>query len=384
MLPFSRVLRYNNDMTRETDFKKLQELGWDAFFEKEFTGLANADLIPVRVTGQEKYSFKVSGEPGEMEARLSGKMWHNGDSSDQHVAVGDWVAAAAPAAGHIVIIEAVLPRKSRFSRQAAGGRARLSGGVLEEQILAANLDTVFIVSALDSGRGLNLRRLERYLALTWESGAAPVIVLNKIDLCEDLSAVITEVEKVAMGVPVLTLSAATGAGIDLLKTHIPGSKTAAFLGPSGVGKSSIINALLGAEKLRVGEVRRDDSAGRHTTSSRQLFLLPDGGMVIDTPGIREIQLWTDQDALSDTFPDIRELSQQCRFKDCTHSAEPDCAVQKAVIDGILDADRLHSYEKLQKELHHLAARQQNRLRIEEKERGRKFFQMHKEIYKRKR
>jgi ribosome biogenesis GTPase / thiamine phosphate phosphatase len=377
------MLRYNIDMTDYTDSPILQELGWDPFFEKEFGKLGKEGLIPVRITAQEKYSFKVSGERGEMEARLSGKLLRDGDSPDQHAAVGDWVAAAAPATGNIVIIEMVLPRKSKFSRQAAGGRTRLSGGILEQQILAANIDTVFVVSALDSGRGLNLRRIERYLTLTRESGAAPVIILNKIDLCENLSVVITEVEKVAAGVPILTLSAAAGVGIDLLKAQIPQGKTAVFLGPSGVGKSSLINAMLGTEKLKISEVRNDDFAGRHTTTHRELLLLPDGGIVIDTPGIREIQLWTDQDTLSDSFPEIRELSRLCRFKDCTHGSEPECAVQKAVLEGTLDIDRLHSYEKLQKELHHLAARQQNRGRIEEKERWRKISQWQKQINKRK-
>lgn len=371
-------------MTHKIDSNKLRQLGWNDFFDQEFKKLGKEDLVPVRVTGQEKYSFKVAGERGEMEARLSGKMLHNEDSPDQFVAVGDWVAAAAPSTGHIVIIEAVLPRKSRFSRQASGGRDRLSGGVLSQQVLAANLDTIFIVSALDSGRGFNLRRIERYLTLAWESGAIPVIILNKTDLCGDLSHAIMDVEKVAMGVPVLPLSAATGMGLEHLRTYLPVGKTAVFLGPSGVGKSSLINALLGADRLKVGEVRPGDSAGRHTTSRRELIILPEGGIVIDTPGIREIQLWTDENALSDTFPDIHELSRQCRFKDCIHSSEPDCAVQKAVIEGTLDIARLLSYEKLQKELHYLSARQQDRVRIEEKERWRKISMLQKQLRKRNR
>jgi ribosome biogenesis GTPase / thiamine phosphate phosphatase len=369
------------DITEKLDLNKLHELGWDDFFGQEFNKLGKGDLIPVRITGQEKFSFKVAGERGEMEARLSGKMLHNEESPDQYVAVGDWVAAAAPSNSRIVIIEAVLPRKSRFSRQASGGRDRVSGGVLAEQVLAANLDTIFIVSALDSGRGFNLRRIERYLALAWQSGAAPVILLNKTDLCADLSHIIIDVEKVAMGVPVLPLSATTGLGIVQLRTYLPVGKTAVFLGPSGVGKSSLINALLGAERLKVGEVRQEDSAGRHTTSRRELILLPEGGIVIDTPGLREIQLWTGQEALDDTFPDILELSQQCRFKDCTHNSEPACAVQKAIREGTMDIARLLSYEKLQKELHYLSARQQDRVRIEEKERWKKISQLQKQLRK---
>jgi len=369
-------------MTEKIESSILYELGWDVFFEQEFKKLGKDDLIPVRVTGQEKYSFKVAGEQGELEARLSGKMLHNGDSPELYVAVGDWVAASVPSTGRIVIIEAVLPRKSRFSRQASGGRDRSSGGVLAEQVLAANLDTVFIVSALDSGRGLNLRRIERALTLAWESGAAPIILLNKTDLCAELFQVIMDVEKVAVGVPVLPISAAKGTGIEHLKAHIPFGKTAVFLGPSGVGKSSLINALFGSERLKTGEVRLEDSAGRHTTTHRELILLPEGGIVIDTPGIREIQLWTGRDTLDDTFPEILELSRHCRFKDCTHNSEPDCAVQKAVVEGELDIGRLRSYEKLQKELHYLSARQQDRVRIEEKERWRKISQLQKQWRKR--
>lgn len=378
---FPRVLQYNKDMINKTDSPVLKKLGWDEFFEKEFTKLEKEGLIPVRVTGQEKFSYRVSGERGEMEARLSGKILREGDSAGQRPAVGDWVAVTAPSTGNIVIIEAILPRKTKFSRQAAGGRTRISGGTPAEQVLAANIDLIFIVSALDRGRGLNLRRIERYLALARESEAAPVIILNKIDLCEDLPPVISEVEKVAGEAPVLTLSATERTGLDILQTYLHEGKTAVFLGPSGVGKSSIINALFGEERLKVNEVRERDSAGQHTTSRRELLLLPRGGAVIDTPGLREIQLWTDRDTLKDTFPDIQKLARQCRFKDCSHMSEPGCAVQKAVQAGTLDIERLNSYEKLHRELHHLTARQDNRLRQEEKERWRKVSKLRKKINK---
>jgi ribosome biogenesis GTPase / thiamine phosphate phosphatase len=356
----------------------LEMLGWDSFFENEFRKLEKTDLIPVRVLSQQKYSYAVGGERGELEAILPGKMLHQADFSGGYPAVGDWLAVKAESSGSIAMIESVLPRKNGLSRLIAGGRDRESGGRSQEQILAANVDTVFIVGALDNGRGLNLRRIERYLTLTWSSGASPVIILNKIDLCADLMPVMAEVEDIAQGVPVLGISAIEKKGLETIKTNLPRGKTGAFLGPSGVGKSSIINALLGRERLKIGDVRQDDSAGRHTTTRRELFLVPGGGAVIDTPGLREIQLWTEEDSLNSTFADIFELAGGCRFSDCSHQSEPGCAVQQALEAGTLDIKRLDNYRKLQKELHYLASRQSGRLRLEEKERWRKISKWQKQ------
>jgi ribosome biogenesis GTPase / thiamine phosphate phosphatase len=359
----------------------LKALGWNSFFNDQFHNLKRDNLVPVRVISQQKYSYKVAGENGELEARLSGKMLHDQNGEEQRPVVGDWVLVNPVSTGNIVIIEAALLRKSKFSRQAAGGRGRRSGGNPVEQVIAANIDTVFIVSALDRGRGLNFRRLERYLTLTWESGASPVIILNKTDLCENVPEVIREVEEIAQGVPILSVSATEKKGIDLVRRHIVPGTTAAFLGPSGVGKSTLINALLGSERIRVQEVREDDSAGRHTTTSRELFRLPDGGMVIDTPGIREIQLWTDEDALGNTFSDVESLAGGCRFRDCSHQSEPGCAVQQAIQEGTLDSSRLDSYFKLQKEIRYLAARQEVGFRLAEKERWKKISQYQKDYKK---
>jgi ribosome biogenesis GTPase len=374
-------LRYNLGMTQDQKHSILEGLGWDDFYEKAYKDIAKVGIIPARVTNQQKFSYQVMSVRGELEARLPGKMLQDNAGDTIRPAVGDWLAVTEEQTGQIVIIESVLPRKSRISRLTAGGRGRALGGPTQEQVVAANIDKAFIVSALDSGRGFNLRRIERYLTLAWSSGASPVIVLNKIDLCEQLDSVIAEVEEIGQGVPILTVSATEKQGIDQLKNQLARGVTVAFLGPSGVGKSSLINALLGYDRIKVNEVRADDSAGRHTTTQRELFLLPDGGAVIDTPGMREIQLWTDEESLDDTFSDIHEQAAGCRFRDCTHQSEPGCAVRDALSTGALDSERFNNYLKLQKELRFLAARQDGKVRIERTERWKKISQWQKQLKK---
>jgi ribosome biogenesis GTPase len=270
------------------------------------------------------------------------------------------------------IIHAVLPRKSKFSRKVAGERT-------EEQIVAANVDTVFIVNGLDGGRSLNMRRIERYLTLAWDSGATPVIVLNKADLCSDIDPVIQEVETIAIGTPIHAVSARERTGLDSLNTYLSEGRTVAFLGSSGVGKSALINALLGVEKQKTGEVREDDRMGRHTTTGRELILIPGGGIVIDTPGMREIQMWAGEDNLQKSFSDIELLAGECRFSDCSHNAESGCAVKAAIERGDLDPARLDSYHKLQGELRYLAFREQHSERLYEKQRWKKIAKWQKEI-----
>jgi ribosome biogenesis GTPase len=269
----------------------------------------------------------------------------------------------------------VLPRKSRFSRQMAGERS-------DEQIVSANIDSVFIVSGLDGGRSFNLRRLERYLTLAWNSGATPVIVLNKTDLCDDVDEYIGSVEDIAPGISIHPVSAKNRTGIEALREYLEKGKTAAFLGSSGVGKSALINALLGMQRQQTGEVRADDCMGRHTTTRRELILLPGGGVVIDTPGMREIQLWGGEEDLQGAFQDIERLARHCRFADCNHQAETGCAVRQAVKQGELDAARLDSYQKLQKELQYLASREDNNTRQYEKQRWKKVAKWAKELKKR--
>ena len=341
------------------DASVLVELGWDSYFSAELGKLDRPDLVPARVVNQARDSYRVHGADGDVAAMLSGRILHDSAMGGLCPAVGDWVAVRPAGAGGTAVMEAVLPRKSTFSRKVPGSRT-------EEQVVAANIDLAFIVSGLDGGRNLNLRRIERYLTLTWASGASPVVVLNKADLAADIPSHIEDIRRAAGEVPVLATSATEGLGLDVLKEHLVRGTTGAFLGPSGVGKSSIINALLGEQRLKVGEVRRRSFRGRHTTSHRELFLLPGSGAVIDTPGIREIQLWADEDALSGAFPDIERLADGCRFSDCTHESEPGCAVRNGVEAGKLDAERLGSYLKLKKEVRYLELHQEGRARLEHK------------------
>jgi ribosome biogenesis GTPase len=290
-----------------------------------------------------------------MSAEVSGKFRHEARGRGDFPSVGDWVAVEPRPNEAKATIHAVLPRRTRFSRKEAGART-------EEQVLAANVDVALLVSGLDGGRNFNPSRIERCLTLCYESGVEPVIILNKRDVCEDLEAFVREAEEIAFGVPVLAVSALTREGLDALTPHLGAGRTAALLGTSGVGKSSLINAMLGEERLTVNEVRDDDRRGRHTTTWRELILLPAGGVIIDTPGMRELQLWGDEDALAGSFADVGELSQHCRFRDCTHTSEPGCAVLAAVESGTLAPERLEHFRQQQKEFRYLARKQDQRAR----------------------
>jgi ribosome biogenesis GTPase / thiamine phosphate phosphatase len=357
-----------------TNQYNLTELGWDDFFADSLQALCLTDCVPARVSTESRESYQVLSQHGELTAKISGKMRYQTDSDP---AVGDWVAIKPPVDENTCIIHAILNRKSKFSRKVAGERT-------EEQIVSTNVDVVFIVSGLDGGRNLNLRRIERYLTLAWNSGASPVILLNKADLCSDLGSYIQEVESISMGIPVHAVSAHERTGMDCLLGYLGKGRTAAFLGSSGVGKSALINALLGIEKQATGEVKPDDRTGRHTTTRRELMLLPYGGVVIDTPGMRELQMWAGEDDLQDAFSDVTALAAECRFHDCTHNTEPGCAVKAAVAGGILNSARWESYQKLQKELRYLADRAERGARLIEKEKWGKLSQWGKEVAKQKR
>jgi ribosome biogenesis GTPase len=333
----------------------LIELGWRPFFEKIFKAIKLPGVIPARVAQEHKELYLVFSEIGELTAEVSGKFRHDAQTRAEFPSVGDWVAITPRLEEGKATIHALLPRKSSFARKAVlAGGPKYGIGKVEEQVLATNVDTVFLVTGLDGD--YNLRRIERYTAVGWDSGANPVIILNKADLCDNIEQCLEEVEAVALGIPIHAMSAAESDGLDVLCRYLVTGTTAAFLGSSGVGKSTIINGLLGEQRLKTNAVREYDGRGRHTTTHRELIVMPGGGVVIDTPGMREIQMWDDDEGLSRTFEDIEEIATRCQFGDCRHSGEPGCAIQIALDDGTLDSERYNSYLKMQKELRHLAIR----------------------------
>jgi ribosome biogenesis GTPase len=336
----------------------LISLGWDSAWAETFGQHAHAGLAAARVTIRHNHLYtvvtEVAGECVELCAESAGKLKHVAKGRAELPAVGDWVAVQLPQGNGLALIRALLPRRSKFSRKAAGRGT-------EEQVVAANADTVLLIAGLDND--YSVRRIERYLVMAWESGSAPVVVLNKADLCPDGAARVAEVSDVAMGVPVLATSALRGDGVDQLAKYIGGGKTVALLGSSGVGKSTLINRMLGAEIMATQPVRERDQTGRHTTTSRQLIVLPTGGMVIDTPGMRELQLWDADEGVQMTFDEIETLAAGCRFSDCRHEHEPGCAVLNAV-----DPARLESFHKLRRELAWLDRKQDTNAGVVEKKR----------------
>ncbi len=337
---------------------QLALMGWDQRSSADFDPYFCAGLAAGRVILQHNHIFTVVTESGEVHAQVSGRMRHESVSQDELPAVGDWVALRLSSGDGDALIQAVLPRRSKFSRKAAGRATR-------EQVVAANADTVFLVVGMDND--FSPRRVERYLAAAWESGASPVVVLNKVDLCADPIARVAAIEEVAPGVPVHTVSALCGDNLDAVAAYCIPRRTVALLGSSGVGKSTLINKLLGRDLLATAAVRQNDSRGRHTTTRRELIFLPGGGMVIDTPGMRELQLWEADEGIQVTFDEIETLARACRFRDCLHQNEPFCAVRAAVESGGLAAERLASMHKLQKELAWFD-RQHNQLAANEEKR----------------
>lgn len=329
----------------------LEALGWNPFFAESFEKVAGAGEEPARVAVEDKRHYGVLTGTGELSAQLPGKLLHDARRRAELPKVGDWVAIERLAGEGKALIRAVLPRRTRLARKEPGRE-------LEEQVLAANVDLVFVVQGLD--RGVNPGLLARQLVLARDGGASPVVVLNKADLCADPAAPVAQATEVAGPVPVLWVSAKTGAAVDQLKAFLKPGVTAVFLGASGVGKSSLINRLYGQDIQATVEVRERDFKGRHATSWRQLIPLPDGGLVIDTPGLRELQLWCVGDGLQETFGDIEALAAGCRFRDCTHTVETHCAVREAVANGQLAPARYESYVKLRRELAQLEAAQHHR------------------------
>lgn len=340
----------------------LETLGWNSFFEACFQSYDQPDICPARVAIEHGQTYRLYSAHGELTAELSGRLRHQSISREDLPAAGDWVAARQRLEEGRATIHHVLPRRSRFARKVAGLRT-------EEQIVGANIDTVFVITSLNND--FSTRRIERYLAATWDSGASPVIVLSKSDLCDDVESKISEVERVAFGVPIHAVSIMEDASLDALNQYFSPGKTAAMLGSSGVGKSTLINRLAGSDIQKVHDIRASDDRGRHTTTHRELILLPGGGLVLDTPGMRELQFWDAGEGLRETFDDIESLAASCQFSDCSHSSEPYCAVREAIETGSLDQSRFDSYRKLQKEADFFELRRSVGAKVAEKRRWKK-------------
>jgi ribosome biogenesis GTPase len=356
-----------------TEVLTLEDYGWNQFFAAEFAPFADEGYEPGRVALQHNRALMLYTAGGETQAETTGRLRYIARGTEDLPAVGDWVVIKRTQDEGRAKVHAILPRRSKFSRRAAGSETA-------EQIVAANVDTVFLVTGLDND--YNPRRVERYLIMAWESGAEPVVVLNKADLIEEAEERRREIERVAPGVPVLALSAKRGVGIEQLLPYVGRGRTVALMGSSGVGKSTITNRLLGSEIQRTQEVRLADARGRHTTTHRELFVLPEGGLVLDTPGMRELQLLVSEHGLRETFEEIEEAAAECRFSDCRHEDEPGCAVREALESGEIDAERYANYRKMEAEMRHAATLVDQRKAQEEKSRVKRIHRAFNKTYKR--
>ncbi|RAP75615.1 ribosome small subunit-dependent GTPase A [Paenibacillus montanisoli] len=331
----------------------LERYGWNDYWESCTASAAaggGTDLEPARVVAQFTNRYRIMTAAGEYAAEVSGKFQFQAASRSEFPAVGDWVAVQTLPGEQRAVIHGVLPRRSAMIRRAAGS-------VPEEQVIGTNIDTLFIVNALNGD--FNVRKIERYLVAAWESGATPVVLLTKADLCTDTARRVAEVEASAPGVPVHAVSAVTGEGRESLSPYLLQGRTIAVTGSSGVGKSTLLNWLAGGDLQRVQDIREDDARGRHTTTHRELFPLPGGVIMMDTPGMRELQLWESDDGWQEAFSDIEEIAAGCRFRDCRHAAEQGCAVKEALRSGALDARRYESYKKTGRELAHQMRKEQS-------------------------
>ena len=352
----------------------LSELGWGHFFEEQIEAY-EAAYMPARVYRQDINQYHMISDNGIFQGILPGRLRHAAYSKADLPTVGDWVLTSPIAGGeaHTLQIERRLERKSRFSRQEAGE-------IVDEQVVAANIDVIFIVAGLDGD--FNPGRIERYLLLTQDSGARPIVLLNKADICVDHQMFKAELAPVVKNTPYHLISAKEDKELKEIHQYINAGSTCALIGSSGVGKSTIVNALLGQHRFATGTVRRQDNRGRHTTTFKELVQLPQGGLIIDTPGMRELKIWTDRDSLKQNFDDIFALAVNCKFSDCLHVNEPNCAVVQAIDEGRLELSRLENYKKLEKEVSSLDSQEEASIRTKKKMARRKLTKVEKSQFKR--
>ncbi|WP_287126622.1 ribosome small subunit-dependent GTPase A [Desulfobacter sp.] len=361
-----------DSLEQDNNFKYLSHLGWSSHFQTQLKSFNKNSFFTARVTGVRKRYFFINDGKKEILATPAGKLQQ--ENSSTYPVVGDWVLVRQTA------IEGILSRKNALTRGAAGMHSRKTGEY-REQTIAANLDSVFIVTGLD--RDFNLRRLERYLTLVYNCGLTPVIILTKADLHQDPQHFVNEAESIAFGVPVHLVSAFNDSGLSELTPYLVHGRTSVMVGSSGTGKSTLINRLCGETVQATGEVSASVGKGTHTTTSRDLIMMPQGGMIIDNPGIREISFWEIDQGVESTFPEIEEFSAGCRFSDCTHAHEPGCRVLQAVQDGELTEARLENYLKMKRELEYISARKNKSADRVEKERWRDVSMKIKSINKKK-
>lgn len=348
----------------------IKKYGYDEFFEKQVDklNLSFGDLIPGRVIEVQKEQYKIATEYGERDGKLKGSLFYNHKIDNVYPTVGDFVLVKYNPLGEDIIYH-VLERKSKFSRLDSFNNV--------EQIVAANFDYVFIMLSLNYD--FNLKRTERYLTAAYQSGATPIIIMTKRDLCSDYISQKEKIEKIAPLVPKVAVSSVTGEGLDEVLNYVKPYKTIVFLGSSGIGKSSLVNAISGEEIMKVNTIREDDSKGRHTTTHRQLIKLENHGMIIDTPGMRELGLWDVSEGLDKAFDEIEEFAKKCKFKDCAHGNEPGCAVKAALENGELPKERWQNYIKLKKEAKFAEQKESVNLRLKEKSKWKSLSKLQKEM-----